>query len=282
MSRIFDKIDKHYTDGNIAKVLVDTYIDFSKFDCVVEPSAGGGSFIDTIPPKMRTIAVDIKPDRDDIFQCDFFDIEDHFHFSSLDDKILTLGNPPFGYRAQMAVDFINHASIFSDTIAFILPRSFRKPYVINQIDDNFHLIMDIDIEGDIFNTGTCARTCFQIWKKLPYKREKIYLPRFACDFDPVPQGLKFKKEYCDLAIRRTGWKKVGEVLMPEDANPITQFIFIKKTNPNISIDDLKANLIFINNDINRVAFNTSMAPTFAVGELCLEYNKKFEERNEVI
>jgi len=28
MSRIFDKIDKHYTDENIAKVLVDRYIDF--------------------------------------------------------------------------------------------------------------------------------------------------------------------------------------------------------------------------------------------------------------
>ena len=42
------------------------------------------------------------------------------------DQYAVLGNPPFGYRAWLALAFINHSAIFADYIGFILPMAFQS------------------------------------------------------------------------------------------------------------------------------------------------------------
>ncbi|MDE0090767.1 MAG: hypothetical protein OXP12_05380 [Thaumarchaeota archaeon] len=39
---------------------------------------------------------------------------------------ITVGNPPFGYRAWQALAFVNHAATFSDYIGMILPMAFQS------------------------------------------------------------------------------------------------------------------------------------------------------------
>ncbi len=45
---------------------------------------------------------------------------------STDEKYVTVGNPPFGYRAWQALAFVNRAAVFSDYVAMILPMAFQS------------------------------------------------------------------------------------------------------------------------------------------------------------
>lgn len=41
-------------------------------------------------------------------------------------RIAVIGNPPFGYRAWLALAFVNHAARFADYIGMILPMAFQS------------------------------------------------------------------------------------------------------------------------------------------------------------
>lgn len=97
----------------------------------LEPSAGDGAFLDFIP---RYEAYDLYPEDNRIVQKDFLT------FSPSYQHYITIGNPPFGSRSKLAIDFFNHAAIFSDVIAFIVPVSFMKWNVQKELDKGFILV----------------------------------------------------------------------------------------------------------------------------------------------
>ena len=111
--------DKFYTKSEISKMCIDM-LDLSEFDLVIEPSAGNGSFSKQID---NCIAYDLVPEDETIYQQDFFEL-DITQFKGK--KVLTIGNPPFGIQNNLAIRFFNKAAEYSDTIAFILPKSFMK------------------------------------------------------------------------------------------------------------------------------------------------------------
>lgn len=84
----------------------------------IEPSAGDGAFLKKLPIDRR-IGVDIEPRYEGIIESDFLEWEPE------NGKYITVGGPPFGHRGDLAVKFINHASKFSDVVAFILPQYFE-------------------------------------------------------------------------------------------------------------------------------------------------------------
>ena len=84
----------------------------------IEPSAGDGAFLKKLPIDRR-IGIDIEPRYEGIIESDFLEWEPE------NGKYITVGGPPFGYRGDLAVKFINHASKFSDIVAFILPQYFE-------------------------------------------------------------------------------------------------------------------------------------------------------------
>lgn len=182
-----DILDKFYTDPIVAKKLVSS-LDLS-YDLIVEPSAGNGSFIDSIP---NILAMDICPGRHDIVQQDFL----NFKCDIPKDRVLVIGNPPFGKQNNLAIKFINHAATIADTIAFILPLSFNKPSVQNKVSLNLCLQSSSLVEEDAFlfmGERYHVPTVFQIWKA--GKREKA-LPQ-------EPIGWKYAVG--DLSIRRVGY-----------------------------------------------------------------------------
>ena len=116
------EFDKFYTPESTVLECLST-IDFSLYGFVVEPAAGCGSFVKHIPLD-DVFACDIKPDALNIVEQDFLSLKSFPNSSS---PVLVVGNPPFGSRGSLAKRFIQHSiDLGADTIAFILPNTFRK------------------------------------------------------------------------------------------------------------------------------------------------------------
>lgn len=86
----------------------------------IEPSAGGGAFYDLLPVGRRT-GLDVLPLHKDFVRGDFLT----WSPDSAQGNVV-IGNPPFGYRAWLALAFVNHAAKFADHIGMILPMAFQS------------------------------------------------------------------------------------------------------------------------------------------------------------
>ena len=87
----------------------------------IEPAAGTGAFYDLLPGD-RAIGIDIVPGRVEFEQRDFLEWKPPANGH----RYVVVGNPPFGYRAWLALAFVNHAATFADYIGFILPMAFQS------------------------------------------------------------------------------------------------------------------------------------------------------------
>jgi hypothetical protein len=239
-----EKLDKFYTNTWYSKKCIEKVneiYDINSFDTVIEPSAGDGSFYKQIIHNNK-IGIDIAPEDDNIIKKDFFD------FQIKNGKNLTIGNPPFGKVSSLAIKFFNHASEFSDVIAFIIPRTFRKTSIQNKLNLDFHLIHDEDtpLKPCCFYPNMSVKCCFQIWQKKNIKRINIKLPIIHKDWEFVKLGPKdnFNQptppEFCDFAIRAYGGK-IGEIKIEnlEKLRPKSWHWIKSNIDKNILIDTFK-------------------------------------------
>lgn len=121
-------LDEFYTRSKIAEkchanfidVLVNDHANMSSYK-FVDPSAGDGAFYDLLPGDSR-IGIDIATSRPDIEQADFLSWQPKANGR----RYVVIGNPPFGYRAWLALAFVNHAATFADYIGMILPMAFQS------------------------------------------------------------------------------------------------------------------------------------------------------------
>ena len=128
-------IDKFYTIPAISEKCLNRVgerYEWSTWDMVVEPSAGGGSFFTRIPT-IKKIGIDIAPTHTDILKQDFLTYEPP-PSDMASPRILVVGNPPFGRVSSLAVKFFNHASKWANVIAFIVPRTFRRISIQNKLN----------------------------------------------------------------------------------------------------------------------------------------------------
>ena len=168
-------LDKFYTRPQIAKkylTILGTQYEWSSWDCVIEPSAGNGSFFTQIPTDKK-IGIDIFPEHTDLIKEDFLT-----YTPSINGRILVVGNPPFGKVSSLAIKFFNHAAEWATVIAFIIPRTFRRISIQNKLHLHFHLVYDEEIpqEPCAFSPPMMAKCCFQIWEKKSSPRSLIDLP----------------------------------------------------------------------------------------------------------
>jgi hypothetical protein len=216
-SKTNNKLDKFYTIPSIAEKCIKSIgslYKWSDWDLVIEPSAGNGSFLTQIPTDKK-IGIDILPEHKDIIKQDFFTYEP----PNTSQKILVVGNPPFGRVCSLAVKFFNHAAKWTTIIAFIVPRTFRRISIHNKLNKSFHLIFDEEIptEPCSFNPPMMAKCCFQIWEKRDTFRSNIVLPTTHTDWEFLSLGSKDEKNQptppkgADFAIRAYGGK-CGEII----------------------------------------------------------------------
>lgn len=165
--------DQFFTPNETAKYCVDKSFEIlsqlgeSLEDLVfIEPSAGDGSFLAFLP-KDQTIAMDIEPRANSIYERDFLS----FNPSPREDKkVVLIGNPPFGLRGNLALRFMNHASKFADYVCFILPQLFEsdgKGSPRKRVE-GFHLYHTEKLKTDFYDPSgrdVAVKVIFQVWSK---------------------------------------------------------------------------------------------------------------------
>lgn len=194
-------LDKYYTKTSTVSLCLQS-IDLSDYDLVIEPSAGSGQFLKQISSK-RVVAVDLSPESPDIKKQDFLTCDKRYFDIKKEDKVICIGNPPYGKYSQLAIDFFNHASDFCDTIAFVLPKTFRKRSVVNRLNLNFHMVKEVELPLDSFYTkedeSYGVPTVWQIWERKNKKRTKNLGKLEHDDFSFVNNT-----EEADFMIQRVG------------------------------------------------------------------------------
>lgn len=218
----------------------------------LEPSAGAGAFSSKLND---VIAFDVNPQGEGILRKDF--LYDELSLKLLKGRIV-IGNPPFGRKSQLAVEFFNRAASFTDVIAFILPIQFRKYATQVKLDEAFKLISDSPLPHDTFEVkGKLVkgiRCCFQVWVRSGSAHDKgepdlrvktkpaISLPGLfnLWQHNGTPQSRKWVNEDWVYAVYRQGFKDYGRLFTKtEDYDEVadavshstTQFFFIQPLTP---------------------------------------------------
>lgn len=115
--------DQFFTPRDLAKKCWETFNREVKINTdteytFIEPSAGDGSFLDILPT--GSIGLDIEPRSTAIQKQDYLTWKP----TNISKKYIVFGNPPFGLRGHLALNFINHSYSFADYVCFILPQLF--------------------------------------------------------------------------------------------------------------------------------------------------------------
>lgn len=250
-----NKNDKFYTNPKISKKCIEE-LDLSEFDLIIEPSAGSGSFSNQIKD---CLAFDIEPEDESVKKQDWFKI--NFDSFKTSHKILVIGNPPFGEQNSLSVDFFNHSAKIADTIAFILPLSFKKDSVQNRLDLNFSLVKEKELPLNSFTLNNeiyKVPTVFQVWEKTtkPRKKKRLKMTTDLFEFTTIKEA--------DIRIPRVGGNAGKATLSLDGA--VTSNYFIKNKTKYSNEEFAK-----IINSINFPSINFTVGPkSLPKGELILE------------
>lgn len=232
------KLDKYYTKPEIAAKCYEYLQKRIKISeqTFLEPSAGGGVFLPLLP---RYEAYDILPEGENITQADFLQLE------LPRTNYITIGNPPFGKRSKLAIEFFNHAAKFSTIIAFIVPVSFMKWSVQKELDWDFHLMDYLYLPENSFlfeGKDYSIRCVFQIWVRGELSRDlrlqkapSISHPDFQLwQYNATQEAKKYVDKDWEFALYRQGYKDYSKIFTKNDYNEIKiqmeqniQFFFIK-------------------------------------------------------
>lgn len=211
-------LDKFYTIDFIAEKCTYDALQYcyGGISTIIEPSAGDGVFIRALNKHgHNVIAYDVAPDNKGIIQQDWLTVK----LNTKPENTLIIGNPPFGKRAKLAIDFFNHSSQYANTIAFIVPLQFRKFSVQNKLNVEFDLVYDNLLPKKSFIQDKKLKslnTCFQIWMRrpIPYKLKNLRIinkpaikhPDFKMWlYNNTPQALHVFNNQFDFAVPRQGY-----------------------------------------------------------------------------
>lgn len=235
-------LDKFYTKPEIVKLCIKylhEHIKINDTDLIIEPSAGNGSFIEEIKKiNCKHMFYDIEPQHPEIHKQDYLLFDAPLH-----NAIHILGNPPFGRQSSLAKKFIKKSAEFCNTIAFILPKSFKKDSLQKTFPLSFHLLCSIDLPDKSFLVGGNEHDVpcvFQIWQKQIHNRNLLPILE--------PRGFQFVKrtETPDISIRRVSVNAGKIDKNYGDKNEETHY-FIKFTTVSVnSIDSLVEKLASMN------------------------------------
>lgn len=260
-------LDQFYTKNEIAALCYNVVLDFIEknnvqFDFWLEPSAGTGSFFNLLPS--NKIGLDIDPKHEKVKKMDFL----NYTFKK-NHKYITIGNPPFGKNSSLAIKFFNKSSEYSEIIAFILPKTFKKNSVHAKLNSFFELVYEKDMPENSFimNEKEKDVPCvFQIWRKSLHVRA-LTIPSETQDFIFT----KYKDE-ADFAIQRVG-ANAGTVKFNIEELALTSHYLIKIVNE----DKTKVHSILNSIDWNNQKYNTAGNPSIGKEELINSYNEQHEK-----
>lgn len=208
-------LDKFYTKPeavNAFMAFINRHVDITSHQVIVEPSAGDGAILGALPS--RAVGVDLYPEHPAIIRHDFLTWEGYAPGAGA----LTIGNPPFGKRSSLAVQFFNKAAKHSSVIAFIVPVTWEQYSIHRQLAPGWALVATERLPEESFTLGDKplqVRCSMQVWERSDAPGLR-HLTRPTGDnpfFDFV------KKGEGEFAIRQAYPKTVG----PEDIDGQSYF-----------------------------------------------------------
>ena len=277
-------LDKFYTPPHVSKhcfEFLHSQLIIPEEAIYLEPSAGNGSFLDLLP---RYVALDIAPEDERIEK------QDYLKYETEKTDFITIGNPPFGKRSKLAINFFNKAAKMSEVIAFIVPVSFMKWSVQKNLDLNFALNSYIYLEPESFSSNGepySVRTVFQIWVKKNSKYDNgvnlrltkqppISHPDFEIwQYNATPEAVKTVEENWKYATYRQGYHDYNKIFTRDDYEYIKekmtgekkqQFFFINPLTP-------EAEALILNMDFNALAERNTATPGFGKGDFVSYYTE---------
>lgn len=272
-------LDKYYTKDEVAAACLEGFLPLVAEDAkLIEPSAGGGSFIRAALAAGREITgFDILPEDTGIIKLDFIqdNIKDHVDISGA----VFVGNPPFGKKGDLAIKFINKCLELCGTVGFILPIQFRKWSAQSKILKGASLIQDVDLPEDAFTIegkSYALRCSFQVWSTNHPLVKDLRLskapatshPEFSMwQFNRTKEAEKFFDYDWDFAVPRQGFYDYSvKVYRQEDCDRKRQWIFFKAHS--------KAALEKLNKlDFVALSKKNSGIPGFGKADVIEEYTK---------
>lgn len=227
------------------------------FDRIIEPSCGNGAFFHT--RNQPTLAFDIEPELDNpcVIKGDYLAQDLKYELNTL-----VIGNPPYGSKMSLAIQFFKKSVEIADTIAFVLP--------ISQLNNNrvlyeFDLVYSKDL-GIVDFLGRKLHCCFNIYdrpinglhKKPSNKVDDITIYRQDCkDYDKksfdvrmcywgngsagkiLKDGEHYSGEYKIVINNKALYSEIYKVLTTFDWNGFTKGIAMKRLKQYQIIDVLK-------------------------------------------
>lgn len=281
-------LDQFYTRKEVAQLCWEVFADalytLNKNPNEIfffEPSAGTGAFFDLMPVDRR-LGIDLVPKCVGVISKDFFDVSE---IPSAPQDTVVIGNPPFGKRGKLAIDFFNHASYFADIVAFIVPLNFRKYSVHKRLDSSMRFIEKRVLPRDAFHLDDgklfSVNTEFQIWTRLESKhsdmRELKPLPIIHQDFqlwqyNNTKDALKTFDNEFDFAVPCQGWQDYSRRETDEKkCERNKQWMLIKAVN----LTSLER-LMRINYE-NLAQKCATAVPGFRKADLVKEYTDRYEK-----
>lgn len=286
-------LDKFYTQTSVAKLCVEflnSQLQIPEDAMYLEPSAGNGAFLDYLP---NYIALDIKPENDRITT------QNYLTYNSENTNLITIGNPPFGTRSKLAIDFFNKAATMSDVIAFIVPVSFMKWNVQKNLANDFVLNSYMYLEPESFldkGEPYSIRTVFQVWVKKDSSynngtdlRLKKQPPISHEDFqiwqyNATPEAVKYIEKDWKYATYRQGYHNYNEIFTRDHYDLIKEKMIGQKKQQFFFIKPLteEAENIILNMDFNSLAERNTATPGFGKGDFVSYYTelKKLKNPND--
>lgn len=216
-----NKLDQFYTQEEIAQKCIENISPIieqlaGKRPFFIEPSAGDGSFYNLLPAKRR-FGMDIDPKHDEIVQQDFLWCD---YISPVKtERTVIIGNPPFGKRGHLAVQFMNKAFNIADTVAFIVPVIFQKYFIHKQLPKSVKWIHSYPLKKESFRTAEknnySVNTEFQVWTRLDSSAKDMRLleppatthPDFTMwQYNNTKEALKVFKNDFEFAVPCQGFQ----------------------------------------------------------------------------
>lgn len=280
----YSELDKYYTKEEIAQLCVSDLqklllkLNIKDF-LFLEPSAGSGSFLKFL--NNNYIAYDIFPDSENykITQCDFLKL--NLSKNNFSKEVITIGNPPFGKKSKLAIEFLNKSLDISSVVGFIVPNQFKKWSVQSKINKNAKLIYEIDLPENSFsflNEDYNLRCCFQVWSLLENNFPNLRIsekPQIEHDdfelyqYNRTKAAEKYFDYDWDFAVFRQGFLDYTfKAFHKDECDRKKQWIFFKAKNK-----EVLNNLLSI--DFQSLSKNNLGTPGFGKHDVIKHYNKLF-------
>lgn len=172
------------------------------WDLIIDPFAIDNNFFERLPTVEKLAFGQTEGTRSNFLN---FTVD-----RQLFSKILVIGHIPIGKANNMAKKYFNHAAMFAEMIAVVVPQSFRHVETQNSLNLQFRLIFDVDVPDRAFKYAKEVIYCFQIWQRTDDIRsiQRLYVEHN--DFTIVKS-----QDEADFAIRRNG-PTCGKIIVKED------------------------------------------------------------------